>query len=122
VTVPAHAPARDIERTVPLRSTSRSGRSHALGGGLRSFDDLLDFDQESAGGRRHRDEDRGFDRRGSGRTEFDPAEFDTADFGWSGADHYRTIRTGAGYHQADLRWDPSDVSHARTRCGGRHRA
>lgn len=139
VTVPAH----DVERTAPLRATPRSGRSHVLGGGLRSFDDLLEFGEggsgdygrytadswssawstgraaRAAGGNRYLD--RTDSSRGSSRIGFDDTDFQRADFGWDDDGDRLAGRSGAGYHHADVRWDPSDVSYARSRCG-RHRA
>lgn len=104
-------PVHDIERTVPLRSVG-IGRRGVLGGGLgdglRSLDDVLDFDRS--------------DRADFGWSDSD-SDWTDSDSDWADSDTaHNHDRTRGGYHRADVSWDSGDVSYSRPRCGGRHRA
>ncbi|HTK62659.1 MAG TPA: pentapeptide repeat-containing protein [Pseudonocardia sp.] len=141
-------PVRDVERTVPLRSTLRTAGHHVIGAGLRSLDDVLDFDGIGGSSRGQRSHPRAFD--GDRRSELDGPDFhdggfrdadlDGADLDGAdlrGADFYgadlrgagfdrragyaRSGRSDAGVNRATLSWDSDDVSFSRPRCG-RHRA
>lgn len=118
-------PVHDVERTVPLRSTSRAGWQSRLDwhdSDLQSLDDILSIGQ-GHGGHRYDSE--------SGHSELNRWDFrtagldDSADYNHS-TDYerydddgdYGSGRSGVGYHQADVRWDPG---YSRSRCG-RHRA
>ncbi|HEY9416705.1 MAG TPA: hypothetical protein VIQ30_18275 [Pseudonocardia sp.] len=132
-------PAHDLDRTVPLRTTRTAGHRDVRGGAP-SFNGVLRNGGPRSGDRglgdrwtaRSVDAD---DRGGRNLASHDLADYDRTDhdrtnlglavFGWADdlleSDHGRVGRRASGYHQADVRWDSSDVSYPRTRCG-RHRA
>jgi hypothetical protein len=116
VVVPVH----DIERTVALRSTLRTGGRDVIGAGLQSLDDVLDLDHSADF---HRPDSRrsGFHSSGFHSADFPRTGFHRAEFRWADGGYSRVSRSDADAHRADVSWDSDDVSYSRPQCG-RHRA